>query len=77
MFVPELSHELRLAGAEQRRSDIDNALSISTVPVAILTEIRLQLQRLRSAELLDREDLKSNVADAISYLDTILGPSGS
>jgi hypothetical protein len=73
--VKALSDELRKAGEEQWSSALNDAMSISSVPGEVLGETRLQLQRLQTSQVPGLQALKWQVAEALSYLDKVLGPS--
>ena len=69
--IESLIIELRAAGEEAWSSALNDAMSISTVPGEILGEIKLQLKKLRASRVPDGLNLKSQIDEAISYLDRI------
>lgn len=72
--VERLSKTLQDAGQLRWSESLKDAMSISSVPGEILGEIRLQLQNLRETEIPDRLGLTPQLAEALAYLEQILGP---
>ena len=74
ILVGELSRALRDAGEEQMASNLDDALSISTLPGEILGETRAQLMRLRAARTYQQVHFRKKVQEAIDYITAAIGP---
>lgn len=63
---------LKLSGNNEFAEKLENALSISTVPSEVLGETRLVLENLSSTKLPEHLGIKSQVEDALNYLNKIL-----
>jgi len=72
-LVRRLIQDLRTGGHDQAASDLEDALSISTLPGEILEEIRYHLQNLRSSTPVLDPNLRPPVKEALNYLASILG----
>jgi hypothetical protein len=70
--VREAVEVLRDAGASELASDLQLALTISSMPGEILGEIRLVLRRIRSHPSYERIDVRRRVDDGMQYLDRAL-----
>ncbi len=70
--IQALSNELRKAGEEEWSCQLTDAMSISTVTGEILGEIRLRLQKLEATQVPDVVGVKSQLMEALSYLNRIL-----
>ena len=71
-IIRRVRDSLREAGEEEWSSALDDALSVSSVPGEILGETRLQLQRLRAAQVANQLGLNGLIDEALAYLNQIL-----
>ena len=69
--IESLIVELRAAGEEAWSSALDRAMSISSASGEVLGELKLQLKRLKASRVPEGLNLKSQVDEALSYLDRI------
>jgi hypothetical protein len=71
--VRETVAALREADASELASDLQSALTISSMPGEILGEIRLVLRRIRAHPIYKRLDVRRRVDDGVDYVDRALG----
>lgn len=63
---------LKLSGNDAFAKKLEDALTISTVTSEVLGELRLALESLDSTKIPDQLGIKSNVVDALLYLNKVM-----
>ena len=64
--------ELKKAGQLKYVKQLEDALSISTIPGEVLGETRLALEALESANVVDKLNIRYDIESSLEYINTIL-----
>lgn len=70
--INEIIKTLKSAGKNKYASQLEEALSISTVPSEVLGEIRIALVKLNNSEFPKQLGIENEIQMALDYLDRIL-----
>ena len=70
--INEIIWILRRAHHFSYAKQLEDALSISTVPSEVLGEIRIALKELERAEFIDNLKIRSDIKESLDYLNNIL-----
>ena len=68
----EIIRILNLSGEQEQAKQLEDALSISTVPSEVLGETRLVLINLKNTKLIEKLNLKIKIEKILQYLNSVL-----
>ena len=70
--INKIIAELKKAGQLEYAKQLEDALSISTIPSEVLGETRLALENLENANFVDNLNIRLDIKLSLEYLNRIL-----